>query len=231
MTSNAIERREAVARMIGSFVVYDDHGGPDTEVLADVIGPNYDENTRRVYALTDAILATINPGEGWVLVPREPTPEMLKAASAEEDRCAVHNYGGHPSSEDLWAAMISAAPQPTGGGGDEPRLTAHQGQLLGEALGKVLIHVGMLRADAEMTGPELLLAADTFMEAPPEASGGGDEVRRLREALELAAWQFECLEKTVKRYGPADLAPSLNEASTAARAALAPQPPLAGERS
>jgi hypothetical protein len=49
--------REKVARIIGSFVVYDDKGGPDTEVLHDVIGGDYDEATRRVYALADAIIS------------------------------------------------------------------------------------------------------------------------------------------------------------------------------
>lgn len=51
--------REKVANLIGSYVVHDDHGGPDGEVLHDVIGGDYDEATRRVYELTDSVLAAL----------------------------------------------------------------------------------------------------------------------------------------------------------------------------
>lgn len=44
----------------------------------------------------------------------------------------------------------------------------HRERLLGEALLKVLVAAGMIRADAAMTGPELLLAAEDFC-APPNA--------------------------------------------------------------
>lgn len=40
----------------------------------------------------------------------------------------------------------------------------NQRDLLAAALGKVLIHYGIVRADAELTGPELLLAAETAVE-------------------------------------------------------------------
>jgi hypothetical protein len=52
-------------------------------------------------ALADVALAMINPrlGEGMVVVPREPTLEMVIAA----ERC---------DAEDIWRAMISAAPPP-----------------------------------------------------------------------------------------------------------------------
>lgn len=42
----------------------------------------------------------------------------------------------------------------------------HRERLLAEALLKVLIAGGMVRADAAMTGPELLLAAEDFYRAP-----------------------------------------------------------------
>ena len=45
-----------------------------------------------------------------------------------------------------------------------PQSAEHQRDLLGEALGMVLIKVGMLRADAQISGPELLMAAETFCE-------------------------------------------------------------------
>jgi hypothetical protein len=60
-TSRGEDLREKVARIIGSYVVYDDKGGPDTEVLHDVIGGDYDEATRRVYELTDAVLSAVAP--------------------------------------------------------------------------------------------------------------------------------------------------------------------------
>lgn len=60
---------------------------------------------------------------------------------------------------------------------DEPELdsralnkrTAEQDgrvHLLGDALGRVLVHVGVLRPDVALTGPALLVAAETFLEAP-----------------------------------------------------------------
>lgn len=61
MTSD--ELRGAVALKIGSYVVHDDNGGPDAEVLHDVIGGDHDEATRRVYELTDAILSLLNSSQ------------------------------------------------------------------------------------------------------------------------------------------------------------------------
>jgi hypothetical protein len=58
MKQDTSQAREEIARIIGSYVVRDDHGGPDTEVLHDVIGGDYDEATRRVYELADAVLAS-----------------------------------------------------------------------------------------------------------------------------------------------------------------------------
>lgn len=59
----------------------------------------------------------------------------------------------------------------------------HRTRLLGEALGKVLVAAGMIRADVDMTGPELLLAADTFVnpgvdEFAGQALVAGDKVAR-----------------------------------------------------
>lgn len=59
--------REAIARIIGSFVVYDDHGGPDTEVLADRIAATHDAAYDALMGLADQILAlTPPPGAGGV---------------------------------------------------------------------------------------------------------------------------------------------------------------------
>lgn len=49
--------------------------------------------------------------EGWSIVPDEPTKEMRKAASDLETKSAAENYGGAPSAEEYWHAMISAAPE------------------------------------------------------------------------------------------------------------------------
>ncbi|USN16100.1 hypothetical protein PAPPERLAPAPP_03590 [Brevundimonas phage vB_BpoS-Papperlapapp] len=47
-------------------------------------------------------------------------------------------------------------------------------KMLGQALGQVLVAAGMIRDDADMTGPELLLAAEDFCRAP---NGEWSEVR------------------------------------------------------
>jgi hypothetical protein len=61
-------------------------------------------------ALADAALAAVRDAL------REPTMEMLKAAHHEEEQCAIHNYGGSPRVEDIWAIMLAASSL---GGGDE----------------------------------------------------------------------------------------------------------------
>lgn len=50
------------------------------------------------------------PAEGWVVVPREPTREMLKAADAVDNAayCGGSMHGA--DLEDLWHAMLAAAP-------------------------------------------------------------------------------------------------------------------------
>ena len=53
---------------------------------------------------------TQGPGEGFVVVPVEPTREMLKAAGDYADDCARLNYGGAPDAEGTWSAMLAAAP-------------------------------------------------------------------------------------------------------------------------
>ncbi|WP_377352595.1 hypothetical protein [Phenylobacterium conjunctum] len=53
---------------------------------------------------------TQGPGEGFVVVPVEPTREMLKAAGDYADECARLNYGGAPDAEGTWSAMLAAAP-------------------------------------------------------------------------------------------------------------------------
>lgn len=47
---------------------------------------------------------------------------------------------------------------------------ARQRDLMAQALGEVLVAVGMVRADAWLTGPELLLAAETYTQAASDGS-------------------------------------------------------------
>lgn len=59
----------------------------------------------------------------------------------------------------------------------------HRLHLLAEALGNVLVAAGMIREDVALTGPELLLAADTYCNPGVDAFAGqklvaGDKVAR-----------------------------------------------------
>jgi len=68
-------------------------------------------------AAAKAAIALLPPvGDGWVVVPKEPTEEMLKAAGKYEDQCAIQNYGGCADAEGIWSAMIQAAPSGRGAG-------------------------------------------------------------------------------------------------------------------
>lgn len=53
--------------------------------------------------------------DGWVLVPREPTPEMIDAADKMADELPLSDWGKivHATPGRVYAAMIAAAP-PTG---------------------------------------------------------------------------------------------------------------------
>jgi hypothetical protein len=46
---------------------------------------------------------------GLAVVPVEPTEAMYRAAYKVQDDCAIHNYGGSPTADDYWTAMIAAA--------------------------------------------------------------------------------------------------------------------------
>lgn len=39
---------------------------------------------------------------------REPSEAMLRAGHHEQDQCAIHNYGGSPTVEDVWRVMHAA---------------------------------------------------------------------------------------------------------------------------
>ena len=54
----------------------------------------------------------------------------------------------------------------------DPIQTNHRIRLLAEALSNVLVAAGMIREDAALTGPELLLAADTYCNPGVDAFAG-----------------------------------------------------------
>ena len=65
------------------------------------------------YRAADAIIALIAPSDGWVLVPREPTPEMMKAGDTAYRDGMGHAYYYNPSMDGIsngWSAMLAASP-------------------------------------------------------------------------------------------------------------------------
>ena len=85
----------------GSFE-FDTEDGRRIRLSATEVGGPFDE----------ALSAPSSPGDGWVMVPREPTSEMLKAAGDYADECAIQNYGGAPDAEGVWDAMLAALMTP-----------------------------------------------------------------------------------------------------------------------
>lgn len=55
--------------------------------------------------------------DGWQLVPKEPTQEMVRAC-ASAARAYMQEHGGN-SPQVMWSAMLAAAPQPERSAGDE----------------------------------------------------------------------------------------------------------------
>ena len=107
MTDNQIERAiMALGR--------DLHGMGDAEAVFRSWfnkSPEKREVERQVRLVLEAAAPAIP--EGWVMVPVEPTREMLKAAGDYADECARLNYGGAPDAEGTWSAMLAARPLPT----------------------------------------------------------------------------------------------------------------------
>lgn len=89
-----------------------------------------------------------------------PTNTVFTTDPAQyEHRCtACGKTNAYPKNYP-YVTFHKAADIPTLSGADD---ALHQRNLLGEALGKVLVAAGMIRPDVDLTGPELLLAADTF---------------------------------------------------------------------
>jgi hypothetical protein len=82
----------------------------------------------------DLVPAAQQAPAGWVLVPVEPTPEMLKAVRWDED--AFGAKSAWPS--DIYTAMLAAAPQQGGGAIVQPGLTEEMRRAndLGQAHGR-----------------------------------------------------------------------------------------------
>lgn len=93
----------------------------DRALIERVMNMHVEKGAKGGWYYTDAELAALlsaardegraeGLGGEWVMVPREPTREMLKAAGDYADECARENYGGAPDAEGVWDAMITAAP-------------------------------------------------------------------------------------------------------------------------
>lgn len=60
----------------------------------------------------DKLLARPSVPDGWLLVPKEPTPAMLDRAVAYALNVQIHGeYGWTQYMRDLWNGMLSAAPE------------------------------------------------------------------------------------------------------------------------
>jgi hypothetical protein len=90
-----------------AIVEQGDRSGPRAEHATTI-------KTRNVLqALADRLEALAGPmeREGWVLVPKEPTLEMIEALDDGQE----YDEGGYLgySAKDAYAAMLSAAPKPS----------------------------------------------------------------------------------------------------------------------
>lgn len=65
------------------------------------------ENDPAIAALEAALASPASAAEGWVLVPREPTDEMIDAYF---DRCRELGFTAHINATAAWQAMIDAVP-------------------------------------------------------------------------------------------------------------------------
>lgn len=75
------------------------------------IGEAIDAACSRIAQLETELAAARKVPEGWVAVPKVPTPEMLAAAASCQDRSNIENYGAPAEPADTYAAMLAAAPQ------------------------------------------------------------------------------------------------------------------------
>jgi len=123
-TSGLEGMRERYARIIGSWLVYDDGGGPDDEVLHDAFAGNYDQRTEQLYKLAEALIAsdlaalsrpTDNPAPEPVGV--EEVARIIRLRDHFESRRTL-TYGGDPYGKDadaLTHALALLHPQADGG--------------------------------------------------------------------------------------------------------------------
>ncbi len=85
------------------FAIWDEH-------YADVNSyerPALDRDLLRAAVLADRLRAS-EASAGWVMVPREPTEEMLEAAAIY--RRDIEVSGKNLRTSELWAAMLAASP-------------------------------------------------------------------------------------------------------------------------
>jgi hypothetical protein len=115
---NRIEADALLNKTVGEIEVYSSYAG-----LVDSEGERCAFDGR-VVSYADHLAAMRSRAEGvadgWKLVPVEPTKEMFKAAHDIDISCHAGNYGyGGADPGQIYEAMLSAAPTPTGGTKDE----------------------------------------------------------------------------------------------------------------
>jgi hypothetical protein len=117
---------------------------------------------------------------GFVLVPVEPTLEMLTAASLEDDKAFIDGHPHGAARGDLWAAMLSAAttPQPAA---EPTRFGAGDAVRIYEAARRVFEGSPQIAFDAiEWYHSTLLIEAgvDATPSAKPQPSDATEAMRR-----------------------------------------------------
>ena len=92
MDTKHTDLAEKIGRIIAPEAYLEDRAG------VDLMPARYDAEQK-----TRAILALLEP-EGWQLVPKEPTPEMIEKA---------YYFALDEDAKGVWTAMLSASPLPS----------------------------------------------------------------------------------------------------------------------
>jgi hypothetical protein len=108
--SKALEKvARAICRQFLTTLIPGKHAAPP-ESEVDLSWPDWKEEAAAAISAHEAALAE----EGMVIVPREPTPEMLDAGYCEAPKGidALIAHWETLSPEDIWPAMVDAALTP-----------------------------------------------------------------------------------------------------------------------
>lgn len=113
---------------------------------------------------------------------------LAKSLVSGHERAEIRMLLDTKRAADLISAMVSRrlAQQPDAHNEDEPTVDEHRLRLMGDAVRRLLVKVGVMREDASATGPELLAAVDHYLQhtvSPEPASAW----RHAAAALQLGA--------------------------------------------